>query len=296
MVDPAGRACPVPAFLGIGVLKAGTTWLHHQLTEHPGIWLPPEKEIHYFNFPDVNIWKILTGRRPIEIFWKQRLKAEITWGNFRNNRPRFGWYRRFFFGRRNDDWYRQLFFPGPGQIAGEISATYCNLSPEGFAHLARFQPGVKLILLLRSPVDQIWSHLKMRFPEECRVMDPAGARAKLAQYPFILRTTDYATILRNIRENYPSDLLLVGYYDEIKTNPQSLLNRITEFLEVPLLVLPENQLRRRVNRGTEISCPKPVKQELARQVLPFLEKFARDSRQPYPGKWLVETEKLLSED
>ena len=38
----------VPHFLGIGAQKAATTWLYRCLKVHPGIWLPPLKELHYF--------------------------------------------------------------------------------------------------------------------------------------------------------------------------------------------------------------------------------------------------------
>ena len=35
-------------FIGIGAHKAGTNWLYVNLQNHPDIWLPPRKEIHYF--------------------------------------------------------------------------------------------------------------------------------------------------------------------------------------------------------------------------------------------------------
>lgn len=38
-----------PKFLGIGVPKAGTTWLHDTLNKHPEIFVPNEREIHYFD-------------------------------------------------------------------------------------------------------------------------------------------------------------------------------------------------------------------------------------------------------
>ena len=42
-----------PAFLGIGAQKAGTTWLHHVLTQHPDLCLPHSKETHFFETPEV---------------------------------------------------------------------------------------------------------------------------------------------------------------------------------------------------------------------------------------------------
>ena len=39
----------LPGFLCIGAQKAGTTWLLAQLKSHPGIWMPPVKELQYFD-------------------------------------------------------------------------------------------------------------------------------------------------------------------------------------------------------------------------------------------------------
>lgn len=37
------------AFLGIGAQKAGTTWLHSMLSQHPQLYLPEAKELHYWD-------------------------------------------------------------------------------------------------------------------------------------------------------------------------------------------------------------------------------------------------------
>jgi hypothetical protein len=39
----------LPDFLGIGAQRAATTWVHHCLREHPQIFVPTCKEIHYFD-------------------------------------------------------------------------------------------------------------------------------------------------------------------------------------------------------------------------------------------------------
>ncbi|MGK7916801.1 MAG: hypothetical protein AB4038_14855 [Prochloraceae cyanobacterium] len=30
-------------------MRSGTTWLHMNLKEHPEVWMPPIKEIHYID-------------------------------------------------------------------------------------------------------------------------------------------------------------------------------------------------------------------------------------------------------
>ena len=39
----------LPDFLGLGVQKGGTTTLQRLLEQHPGVYLPPAKELHYFS-------------------------------------------------------------------------------------------------------------------------------------------------------------------------------------------------------------------------------------------------------
>jgi hypothetical protein len=46
-----------PDFLIIGAQKSGTTWLDRNLRLHPDLWLPPEKELHFFDFPPWMPWR-----------------------------------------------------------------------------------------------------------------------------------------------------------------------------------------------------------------------------------------------
>lgn len=39
----------LPNFLGVGAARAGTTWIARNLAEHPDIFLPRKKELHFFD-------------------------------------------------------------------------------------------------------------------------------------------------------------------------------------------------------------------------------------------------------
>jgi hypothetical protein len=39
-----------PTFLIIGAQKCGTTWLHQHLRQHPGVFMPAEKELEFFSY------------------------------------------------------------------------------------------------------------------------------------------------------------------------------------------------------------------------------------------------------
>ena len=50
-----------PNFLIIGAQKAGTTWLHRMLNQHPDIFFPEQKELHHFSNQDRAIFWGLKG-------------------------------------------------------------------------------------------------------------------------------------------------------------------------------------------------------------------------------------------
>lgn len=64
-----------PDFIGIGVMKACTTWVWYQLRSHPQIWLPSLKELHYFDTLTITPNQYLNNFRNIP---KSYLTGEIT--------------------------------------------------------------------------------------------------------------------------------------------------------------------------------------------------------------------------
>ena len=42
-------------FIGIGEPRADTTWLYNVVFKHPEVWLPPLKELHYFDVKDSSV-------------------------------------------------------------------------------------------------------------------------------------------------------------------------------------------------------------------------------------------------
>jgi len=67
----------LPDFLGIGAQKSATSWLHQQLIKHPEIYLPEQKEIHYFDkHPSASLaWYSYHFKEGVS-----KIKGEITPG------------------------------------------------------------------------------------------------------------------------------------------------------------------------------------------------------------------------
>lgn len=68
-----------PNFLCIGGQRSGTTWLHANLNKHPEIWLPPVKEILYFNEKENGYSPNLLNRflDSRSMFWRSFLKYQV---------------------------------------------------------------------------------------------------------------------------------------------------------------------------------------------------------------------------
>src|SRR2546423_15293863 len=75
-----------PDFLCIGAQRAGTGWLYEQLRNHPDFWMPPMKELHYFD--RLGSATAVTGKRSLPLARKQQQRVEIARQRARDARDR----------------------------------------------------------------------------------------------------------------------------------------------------------------------------------------------------------------
>src|SRR3712207_610972 len=139
-----------PHFLCIGAQKAGTTWLYANLRAHPSIWLPSEKELHYFDekrFRRLRLREKLFARDDQALRWRRQLGRQLRARRRRRSLAGARWDVRYFFGHTGDDWYMSLFEPGAGKLTGEITPAYSTLDEDGVAHVRRLAPEIR-----RAPV------------------------------------------------------------------------------------------------------------------------------------------------
>lgn len=114
----------LPDVVVIGAMKCATSALHDYLDAHPEISMSEHKELNFFNGPD---------RPPHD-------DPDSWW--------RAGqWHRGL-------DWYTAQ-LAGPGRVRGESSPAYTSPSfPEVAARMASVVPDVRLLYLVRDPVDR----------------------------------------------------------------------------------------------------------------------------------------------
>jgi Sulfotransferase domain len=214
---------PLPDFLVIGAQKAGTTALYAYLRWHPAITGPSWKEVSFFD--------------------RHYARGEAWYrGNF-PARP-----RQWVAGKRS----------GARPRVGEASPSYLfhPLAPERVAGLL---PDVRLIALLRDPVDRALSHYhhEVALGREPLTFEDALDREdeRLAgevdrmkrepsyfseawwNYTYLARGR-YAEQLERWLTVLPRDRLLVVFAEELLADPAAEYKRVLDFLGVPRHELP----------------------------------------------------------
>jgi hypothetical protein len=205
-----------PDFLCVGAQKAGTTWLYQQLDSHPDFWMPPIKELHYFD----ELCRVQRARPPRcrderDLCFLESMKS-LTAG------PSIDLEN-----------YARLFEPKASLLSGDITPTYSTLSDEIIRRIVEYFPNLKVIFLARDPVERAWSHLSMevryRQIEPFEVTDIDDVNRNLLRRGMLLRSYPSATVARWKRHVHP-ELFRVYFFDDLQKNPTELRRSILYFL------------------------------------------------------------------
>jgi len=223
-----------PAFMCIGAQKAGTTWLHTNLEMHPQIWMPPEKELHYFDekrYQTGGIRQRIRGTRAVDNRWRQQVRRQYR--RHRHDGPAgISWTLRYLLGSPADHWYASLFPERNTVTAGEVTPNYSVLPPERIAPIADLIPDLKVILLLRNPLERAWSHAQMELVRSKPGKPSDEDFIEHFELPRSRNLTSYSRILDNWSAAYPEDQLFVGYLEDIHFWPTRFLASVCSFLGV----------------------------------------------------------------
>ncbi len=205
-----------PDFLIVGPQRTGTTWLHAHLRFHPQIFLSEPKEIFFFS----------------------RLKTP-THPGFES--ADLAWYLRFF---RDPPWrwaaktalalwrYRELYRP---LVRGEATASYAAMERDVIAEIAALNPDIKVIMMIRDPVERAWSHAKKDLVRRTkrRVQDvPAEEFRSFFRDAYQLRCARAVENYDNWSAHLRPGHLYLGRFTDVEERPEEMLLEVMRFLGV----------------------------------------------------------------
>ena len=205
-----------PDFLCIGAHKAGTTWLYQQLDSHPDFWMPPVKELHYFD----QLSRVQRAAPP-----RCRDERDLRFLESIKNLSAEPYI--------NLDHYARLFEPKASLLSGDISPNYSTLSDEVIRRVVGYFPNLKVIFLARDPVERVWSHLSMEV--YYRQIEPFDAtnidevNRNLSRRGMLLRSYPSAVVAQ-WKRYVELEQFRVYFFDDLQKNPAELRRSILRFL------------------------------------------------------------------
>ena len=204
---------PRPDALVIGAPKAGTSALHAALAQHPQVHASRVKEPKYY----------LCGDAPPPAYrgpGDAHSQQEWVW-------------------RRRD--YEALFADAPPDSVRLESTPFYLYSPDARRRIAEDLPAVKLVVVVRDPVDRAysnWMHLwadglepEADFVRAWRAED-ARVDAGWAPFWHYRRMGRYGEQLADLFTRVDRDRVLVLRYRQLVDQPVDTLNRVARFLGI----------------------------------------------------------------
>lgn len=170
------------------------------------------------------------------------------------------------FSKGYDWYYREYFGNAPaGSLLGEASTHYM-MYPQAPANILRTLPNVKLLAILRNPLDRAYSHYRMTvmrgrearsFSEaiENRLAHPG---APLPEDPYHLENFsylefgEYGRVLDRYVELFGRDNLKLVFLDDLERSPVAVMQDIYAFLDADSAHVPPNVGRRYNVTGEKI--------------------------------------------
>jgi hypothetical protein len=206
-----------PDLLIAGPQRTGTTWLHANLRFHPQVFLAEPKELFFFS-------RLKTPDHP----------------KFQSNQ--LDWYLSFF--RREPLWRRlaktaiclrrshALYRP---RVRGEATASYAALDRDVIAEISVLNPVMKVIMMIRDPVDRAWSHAKKDLARKRQRHMEEVSDAELHEFfndPYQRRCARYVENCDNWAAHLRPGHLLVCFFEDVRERPRDLLLEVMRFLDV----------------------------------------------------------------
>lgn len=174
---------------------------------------------------------------------------------------------------RGVQWYQSLFATDrkPGKKIGEITPSYSILPLQRIRECCKHFPDLRLIYLLRSPIDRAWSAAKMALENSQMTINEASEQWFLDHF----RSSGsrmrghYARCIANWATAYPKEQLHLCFFDDLVANPADLLRGCFQHIGVDDSQYDwSNNLSTKVFKSLDHELPDRLRYELEQIYLP----------------------------
>lgn len=190
----------IPDFFIIGAQRSGTTSLYEYLRNHPGVFMSPQKETHFFAQDLV------------------RVDADMVV-------------------RSEADYIKLFDHAAPGVLLGEASPSYL-WHPQTARRIMSRRPNAKLIATLRDPIARAFSQYRMDLADGLTPIafhdlierDYYHGEKVYGTGRLYVELGQYAEQIKRYLDLFGPERVLVIAFDELTDQPHVVLARIASFL------------------------------------------------------------------
>lgn len=212
-------------FLVVGGRRCGTSFLYYLLRRFDRIWVPPIRELHYFDRPyEGTEWLQIVDQKQM---WRDDLKAVTAEAK---GLDEYAWALRYFLMPRSDRWYGGLFEARVcrGRITGEVAPDYALLPRDGIEHVKRVCPDAHIVFLLRDPAERTWSQMKAVQGDGQSLADMSDRDvAKLSLRPDIELRSQYRMQIENYQAVFGDDKVHVVFFEHLTRTPLTTVEQMS---------------------------------------------------------------------
>jgi hypothetical protein len=170
-----------------------------------------------------------------------------------------------YFSREHDrgvDWYADWFDDAsPTQTVGEKSADYLA-HPLAAQRIAALQPGVRLVVQLRNPIERAYSDYCMLYRRGTVTSPPEAYLRHGADRPRFLEDGLYHRHLSRFVDRFPRRQLSLILHEDIKREPEAVITRLCDYLGIESHVA-HGEVAARINAGEAPLLPLALRRMLA---------------------------------
>ncbi|WP_309382924.1 sulfotransferase family protein [Cerasicoccus frondis] len=206
-LQPAVVPHSFPNLLIIGPQCTGTTWVYRNLESHPQVMFSTEKEPHFFA--------------------EHSLMDFIDSGEL----PDLAAYQQMF----ARPFMKRVLGPKPFILA-EATASYAWQPTYIIDAITSFKPDVKAIMLVRNPVEKLWSNFRRKMVDEgwYQSLDevPEAVIEQFIQEPRQIYSASFTKMIANWKARLQPGHLFIGRFDDLSARPAELMRDIFQFLQI----------------------------------------------------------------
>ena len=218
-------------FIIAGTQKGGTSALHYHLDQHPNITMAHSEEAHMIDHP----------RRHFFDDEKRFAAGEVSY----------------------DILHEGVRLKRRSLITGSCTPIYTYWKP-AMERISKYHPGIKLIVLLRNPIDRAFSQWNMNRDRQRETMGFLEAIAEersqsQAELPLQPRRTSYLDRgfyfeqMERVFRFFPRQQVCVIKFENLRKNTSEVVNGVFTFLGVPPLAKVKNEEQNRIPYERRIS-------------------------------------------